>query len=303
MTRRERVNAAIRGEKPDKTPFTFWYHFHLTPPAGPNMAETELAFYRKYDLDIFKVMHDIDYEPTEEVKSIDDWAKLRSMDGFHGNFGQQVATVGMIVDQVKGEDVPVINTVFNTFRYAHRVSHGKVLEHLRQDPEKVKPGLRAITESLVSFTKALLSVGVDGIYFAVHGASTDFALPDEYERHFLDLDRQVLDAAKPGTLNIVHLHSYETLYFDMTHDLPAHVLCFSDRAAGPSLLEARKTHAGCLMGGIDEAKFPNMTPEEIKAQGREAIEQMRGTPFILSPGCSVPDASPEHLCRAIAPDI
>ncbi len=302
MTPRERVTTVLKGGMPDRTPFCFWYHFHLKPPTGPGMAKAELDFFHAYRPDIWKVMHDIDYEDSEIVNTIDDWAKLRSMDGHTGNFGKQAETIKLIVDQ-QDEDVHVINTVFNTYRYANKCCGEELLDHLRKDPTKVQKGLEAITDSLVSFVEALKDVGADGIYFALHGASTDMATPMEYSGHFLEHDLRVLEAAKGCPLVILHPHSYETLYFDMVKDLPAHVLCWSDRAAGPSLREIRETHKGCLMGGIDETKIAERTPDQIKAEGRGAIEQMRGTPFILAPGCSVPDACPPHLCKAIRPEI
>ncbi len=300
MTHGERVRTVLAGGTPDRTPFTFWYHFHLTPPAGPNMAEAELQFFRKYEPDIFKVMHDIEYEDSERVNAIGDWSKLRSMDGSEGNFGLQVETVRRIVQGVSGEDVPVINTVFNTFRYAHRISGERVLDHLREAPDEVHQGLRAITDSLVSFVRALMDVGANGIYYAMHGASSDMARPMEYQAHFLPYDREVLEAASSGWLNILHPHSYERLYFEYALELPAHVICWSDRAAGPALTEIRKQHAGCLMGGLDETRIKDRTPEQIIAEGREAREWMRGTPFVLAPGCSVPEDTPEHLLHAIA---
>lgn len=301
MTKRERVEAALRGETLDRVPYTFWYHFHLRPPTGQGMAQAEMEFYRKYQPDIFKLMHDVPYEETERVESLEDWVNLRTLPGNTGNFGEQVKTVRLIFDMLEGEDVPVITTVFNTYRYANQISGGKLLAHLREDPERVHVGLRGIADSLINFVDALMETKLDGIYFAVFGPSSDHATPMEYRGHFFDYDREALQAAARGTLNIVHPHSYESIYFDIVMELPGHVYCWSDRASGPSLNEMRAQYKGPLMGGIDETKIAQRTTDQIQAEGREAIEQMRGTPFILAPGCSVPDALDENLCRAIAP--
>lgn len=303
ITKRQRVEAAIRGEVLDRVPFTFWYHFHLNPPTGEGMAAAEVKFLRDYEPDIYKLMHDVPYEESEVVESIDDWVNLRTLQGQSGNFGAQADTIRLILKQVEDDDAPVITTVFNTFRYANQISGGKLMEHLRQDPERVHIGLRGVADSLINFVTELMTTDLDGIYFAIFGASSDQATPMEYVGNFMDYDREVLEAAHRGTLNIIHPHSYEEIYFDSILELPGQVYCWSDRAAGPSLAEMRTHFDGALMGGIDETKIATMSPEEIRAQGRESIEAMQGTPFILAPGCSVPDGLDPDLGRAIRPEV
>jgi uroporphyrinogen decarboxylase len=297
MNARERLLAAISGDKPDRVPFTVWHHFYLKPPAGPNsqMAQKELDFYEQAHPDLLKVMHDIEYEPLGPITTPDDWALLDVLDPTHGNFGAQLHTLRQIRAQLD-PDVPMIDTVFNTFHYAQKLSDGRLLAQLRDAPDRVHVGLRAITASLAAYAAACLTAGCEGVYFAVSGASAEGATPDEYREHFLPYDRQVLDAVNNSPLTVLHLHGYKDLYFEMTHDLPAAAVCWSDRAGGPSLAEARKLHKGCLMGGLDETRFGAMTTGEIVAQGREAIREMNGAAFILSPGCSVPvDTSVERL--------
>jgi hypothetical protein len=45
---------------------------------------------------------------------------------------------------------------------------------------------------------------------------------------------------------------------------------------------------GIILSGIDEKKFNSLSPEEIRRQAL-AAKQQAGRPFILTPGCSVPD--------------
>jgi uroporphyrinogen decarboxylase len=301
MTQRERVIAALRGDPVDRIPWCTWYHFRLKPPAGPEsrMAEAELQFFRQFQPDIFKVMHDVEYEPIPPLESPADWRKLQPLDPTKGNFGMQLHTLRQIRAGV-GPDVPVIDTVFNAFYYADHLAPGKLREHLAADPDAVMTGVRAIADSLAAYARACVETSCDGIYFAVSGASAEGLSREEYARWFLPLDKQVLETVKSAPVNIVHLHGYKDLHFAELHDLPAAAVCWSDRAAGPSLVEARKIHAGCLMGGVDEQQFEKMTPAEIEAQARESIREMRGTPFILASGCSVPDNSAPERILAIA---
>jgi uroporphyrinogen decarboxylase len=297
MTPRERVMAAVRGEAPDRTPFAVWYHFHLDPPAGAasRMAEAELDFYHRYRPDLLKVMHDVEYEPVGEVKTTADWARLPVLEPDRGNFGAQLETLAQIRAGLP-PDVPMIETVFNVYSYADKLCGKRLLAHIREDADAVHVGLRAIAASLARYAEACLAQGCDGIYLAVAGASGEGAPEQEYRQHFLRYDQQVLAVVAAAPLNVVHLHGYRDLHFGIAVDLPTAAVCWSDRASGPSLAEARRELGGCLMGGLDETRFARMSVAEIVEQGRDAISKARGGGFILAPGCAIPtDTDPAKI--------
>ncbi|MDR3707616.1 MAG: uroporphyrinogen decarboxylase family protein [Capsulimonadaceae bacterium] len=299
MTPRERVLAAINGEKPDRVPFCFWYHFNPDPAAGPDskMAQLELDFFNRYKPDILKVMHDIDFEPIPKIESIDDWAKLERLDPHAGNFGKQLHTLGAIRAELD-PDVPMLATVFGVYHYAELLSEGRLLTHLRADASAVHKGLSALADSLATYAATTVAEGSDGIYYALLGASAAGASRQEYNEQFLGYDRLILHAVDNASMNVLHLHGYNDLYFDLVHSLPASAVCWSDIAGGPSIQEARKIHKGCLMAGIDETQFVNLTRDQIITQGREAIAAAGDSRFILGPGCSIPTDSDPELIEA-----
>lgn len=296
MTPRERVLAAINGDRPDRVPFCFWYHINPTPAAGPDskMGQIELDFYKRYQPDIMKVMHDIDFEPIPRIQTVDDWAKLQYLEPAAGNFGKQLYTLNEIRSALD-PDVPMLGTVFGLYHYAEEISEGRLLSHLREDAHAVHAGLKALAETLAAYAVAVINVGADGIYYAMQGALADGATRQEYHEQFLGYDRLILHAVDKAPMNVLHIHGRSELYFDLVHDLPASVVCWSDVVAGPSIAQAREMHNGCLMGGIDETRFSGMTRAQIIAQARAAIEA-GGTKFILGPGCSIPaDSDPELI--------
>lgn len=304
MTKRERVLAAIEGQEVDRVPYSLWYHFRLNPPAGENMARAELDFYRRYEPDLFKVMHDIDYEmPTglPVVETPDDWAKLPVLDGISGNFGAQLATVGQIIAE-KGDDAPVIETVFSIWSTAQKVTNKRALELFREDPTAAHVGLRTLAGSISNYARAVTFNGADGIYLALSGAAEDTMPESEYREHFRMYDQQILNAAAGSAVNVVHQHG-GGIYPDIGLGLEGcNVYCWSDRQAGnPSIREMRLRTRRCLMAGIDEVTFGMVTPEEIVRQGREAIAESGGRGFILAPGCAVPTPpeSPDENLRAV----
>ena len=263
------------------------------------MADLELAFYDRYRPDLLKVMHDIDFEPIAPITSVDDWLSLPVLDPHEGNFGKQLYTLKQIRAALD-PDVPMVETVFGVYHYADHLCGGKLLEHLRQDRRAVHAGLSSLTETLSAYARtAVDEAGCDGIYYALTGAHAGAATRQQYFEQFLGYDRLVLHAVEHAPISVLHLHGYEELYFDMTHSLPASVVCWSDAAGGPSIEEARKIHAGCLMAGIHEHNIVNMTRDQIIAQGRAAIKAAGSSRFILAPGCAIPGNCDPALINAV----
>ena len=70
MNKRERVDAALRGEPVDRVPISFWGHSYLKEWSAEGLAEAMLENYRTYDWDYMKVNPRASYH-------VEDWgAKL-----------------------------------------------------------------------------------------------------------------------------------------------------------------------------------------------------------------------------------
>ena len=52
LTKRERVERALRGDEVDRTPISFWHHFPGKDGTAGALAAETIAFQRAYDLDI-----------------------------------------------------------------------------------------------------------------------------------------------------------------------------------------------------------------------------------------------------------
>jgi len=66
----ERVTSALKGDEPDRPPYSFWYHFGLQHMPGRVHAAAEIDFYRAYDLDFLKVMSDYPYPLPRGLESV-----------------------------------------------------------------------------------------------------------------------------------------------------------------------------------------------------------------------------------------
>jgi uroporphyrinogen decarboxylase len=301
MTKFERIRAAIAGEPVDRVPFGLWYHFLDIPVeerAGKKLAKAELDFYRTYDTDFLKVMHDIPYdlpEGRQEIETLDEWKELEVIAPEEGNFGRQMTALRMIAAEV-GKEVPVIDTVFNCLAYADKITGKKAMELLRESPADFHVGLGRIAETLSLWAEAIVKEGCAGIYFALQGASADVMSEKEYRQDFLPYDRQILERVENlGMFNVLHLHG-ENLHWKVWDSLPFHALCWSANLTPPSIGEARQHYTGCIMGGVNEVEIGKYTPGQVRTEICQAIKDAGERGLIIAPGCAVPtDCPPANL--------
>lgn len=74
MNKRERVLAALHGERVDRLPVALWRHFHRQDQTSEGLARATLGFYRRYDLDLIKVT-------PSGLYGIEDWGASISQSG------------------------------------------------------------------------------------------------------------------------------------------------------------------------------------------------------------------------------
>ena len=300
MSKRERVEAAIRGETVDRPPFFFWHHFRPHGSARA-LAEATVDFFGRHDLDIYKIMPDLPYPfPHNAVQRPDDWHLLVPLRPTAGNLGRMIDTVRR-VRQAAGRDTPVVVTVFSPLTEAMRFAGAERLrDHLSDEPATVHEALGLITANLGRFCSAAIEAGADGIYLAVQGLSDGLFTREAYAEFGRPYDLQVLAACREGWLNIVHVHGERDLLIDEALRYPAAAISWSDRLTGIPLRRVWDAVPGvAVVGGLNEFGPIYKGPAEaIDAELRDALEQTGGRRLILAPGCSVPDDCPEQWLQA-----
>jgi uroporphyrinogen decarboxylase len=300
MSRRERVEAALRGDELDRPPFCFWHHFR---PAGSAraLAEATVAFFSGYDLDIYKIMPDLPYPfPRQGIQSPNDWYLLAPLFTAAGNFGRMIDTIRRVRSAV-GPDVPVVTTVFSPLAEALRFAGAERLrQHMQDDPVAVHGALGVIADNLTRLGVAILEADSDGLYFALQGAGDGILSAQQYAEFGRPYDLLVLNACREGWLNILHVHGERDVLIDEVLAYPVAAISWSDRLTGIPLERVWAAAPGkAVMGGLDERGAITHGPaEDIVAEMRDAIRQTHGRRLILSPGCSVPDDCPDEWLRA-----
>jgi uroporphyrinogen-III decarboxylase len=286
LTRKERVDRALKGGDLDRPPFTLWHHFGLK--TAREHADRTLAFHRQYRTDIVKVMSDFPYP-----KPAGKWYELKPVDN---PFPEQIKALELVRDGLNG-DAYFIETVFNPWNVAEKLSSREEIRRLKdENPTALLIALETITQSEIDHAKRALAAGAHGILLAVANANSKEMTVADYARFSAPFDRRIL-AEAPAPLNVLHLH-VERPYLDQFQNLSVPVVNYSLHVTGIPISEMRQQFPRVvIMGGIDEVNYRKLTKGEIQAQWQEA-SRYAGKRFILTPGCSVPnDSSPEELAR------
>jgi len=306
LTHKERVDRALEGKDLDRPPFTFYHHYKRPTPQLE--AQDHLDFHRTYNTDIVKVMNDFDYPKSTGGK----WYELKPLDS---PYPDQLKTLELIRDGLNG-DAYFIDTLYGPYMTAMLLlaaepefaNQGKseetsdaVIRSLaafqKQHTSEWETALEAITQSTINHIHHAKQLGVSGALVSIFNAESKFGSVSDYERYSRPYDKRVLDALADSKLTFLHLHYLERPFLDQFKDFNAPVIQYSEKVSGIPISEVRKQYPQTIAGGVDEIDFDKLTTAEIRKQWLSAREQA-GTKYIITPGCSVPDAStPEQLAR------
>jgi uroporphyrinogen decarboxylase len=202
---------------------------------------------------------------------------------------------------------PLIQTIFSPLAQAKNLVGGEMLlVHMRRSPEALHAGLERITQVTLRFIEEAKRTGIDGIFYAVQHAQYSLVSPNEFDTFARYYDLRILEAVRDLWLNIVHVHGSEIM-FDKIIDYPAHVMNWHDRQTEPSLHQAAQQFPGVLCGGLRQWETMVLgSPEDVRAESRDAILMTEGRRFILGTGCVTPVTSPfgnQRAARQIVDEI
>ncbi len=321
MGKRQRVEAVLRGERPDHPPVSFWHHFEPHQITGQAALDAHLRHLETYDLDFLKVMNDHHY-PRGDVNLVQSAADLRRIKPLPGDAGQLAGQLELLRGLRKqlGDDVLTCTTIFSAWTVL-RVwvappsdKHGPpkiigedqrddVLTHLlREDRSAVKAAVQAIGTMLAAFARECVAAGAMGIFLSVRDDWVDRPANGEgvYDDIVLPTDMEILGAVKDAPFNVLHVCG-RPMNFERFADYPVAVINWADRAAGPSIAYACEVAKPAVAGGVDNLKtLPQGTPEDCAAEVRDALRQAGNRSIIITPGCTYdPKAVPAENLKAM----
>ena len=302
MNKRERFFAAVRGEDIDRPPVTAWVHFLSDHLSGEQTAALHRSFLETYDWDVAKVMNDYRYPIPAGVHTLEDPASLRAFGALGLDepcFDEQLKCLATLRTAL-GPDIALIDTGFDPYQQVLRNVGFDQAAHMWKHQAESLRALETVAENTCRYIKAVEAQGVEAFFLSINGAiregfprGSNRQIYETFQRPF---ELKLLHAAA-GMVRILHVHG-TGLDIDRVLNYPCEVISISDRLPGnPSLAELRTINTKCLMGGIDETKFPERNLPAIAREVDDALAQAGRRNFILAPGCTIPSFSPKRSLK------
>lgn len=320
MTKKARVDAAVRGDAVDRPPVSLWRHFYESEETAAGLAQSMLDWQHTYDWDWLKINPRASYhvegwgvklkfsgQPLVKpitldtpIKTASDWARLKPLPLDSGPLGEQIEAVSMIREGL-GQDVYAVETVFNPISIAGDLvgKPDEFINHMRQSPQAVHDTLELITETFCEFSKRILQAGADGLFFATtNWASYDLLTDDEYAEFGRPYDLRVLMAVQDAPFNVLHVCKNNNMLHKLA-DYPADAVNWAVGSPGnPSLGEALQVTRMCLVGGLINDTIREGSPDAVTHEAEAARRVTGGRRWMLGPACSIAVDTPDAQVRA-----
>lgn len=325
MTHRERIEAILAGETPDRYAASFWRHyFHLEHDAQGTIAAM-LDFQNKFDWDLMKINPRADYHVqdwglklkysadeftkheklTFPVNYPDDWAKIEPLPMTAPALEEHLEVVKGLRREV-GNDLPLLMTVFTPLSLAGRMlpDREKLPGHLHEHFNLIETALEAITDTFVRYVAELRNAGADGIFYATtQWASKDRLSWEEYEKFALPYDLRVIEATGEDSINLMHVCEGNNFLAELApYDYFSAIYNWDAvHPTNPSLAEGRKLlDFRTLLGGFPfDDSLKQISPEQAKATITQLKQEFAPNELIIGPGCAIPPDTPDNLLHEI----
>ncbi|HWR10814.1 MAG TPA: uroporphyrinogen decarboxylase family protein [Rectinemataceae bacterium] len=333
FTKRERVEAALSGEEPDRVPVSAWGHLIPAERSADTLASASLWYFREYDWDWLKVNpratlfaeawgSEFDFGDYRGVlprfrRNRDDpidYGALKPANPGFGPWAEQLASLRKIKRGIG--DAPFVQTIFSpasvlSFLAARPTDHSQeavsaaqseaLLHLIRASPEAAHHALGVIADSLAQLAAASVEAGADGIFFAITRLARQSQLTEgEFEKFGKPYDFRVLEAVRGAKFNILHSCG-PRIYWKEILDYPVSALSWAAAGQGNPGLDAARADAGfALIGGLDEEGILRTgTPEQVREAASAALKLGGKRKFLLAPGCAVHPSAPSGNLRAL----
>ena len=315
-TKRDLVLKAFKGEKVERVPVGFWYHFaeedellngFQNPDIFAKNVEGHKHFVQEVQPDFVKIMSDgfFSYPNpliTDQVRSIKDLAAIESIGDEHPWFDQQVA----LVKEVRATFIEDIVAVYNIFaplthlkwQISNKVAFGDelVANFLKEDPQTFRHVLKVIAQDLATLVKKIITeAGADGIYYSAQTIQVPGFSSQDYKEYISESDLIVLEAAnRAHGQNILHICGYKGASNDVTifKDYPVQVVNWAVGPEGLSLTEGKNLFAGkTVLGGFENTEEGLLyagSKEDIQAKARELVAENGQQGIIIGADCTIP---------------
>ena len=316
MDRREWVSKAFNGEKVDKVPVGFWFHFleNEVISAGmedPSLIEKNLEGHRKYNEefhpDFVKLMSDgYFYRPEytyPKMNSSHDLAKVKALPRDHEWINACVEHAKK-VREIFGDDVLIFYNIPSPFHHILKQLTGTsgMKEYprcLAEDPDAFETANDALLSDMLNLTERVMTEGLmDGIYFGLH--NDNVFTYEQYCKYIKPSEIKILELANSiYPINIAHVCGYRGRVndFEVYKDYPATVFNWSLHTTDLSIAEGKKyfEYCKCVIGGYDQTPGSLIhagTKKDIQDYCIKLIKENGKEGFVIGADCTIPSDTP-----------
>jgi uroporphyrinogen decarboxylase len=306
MNKRDAVLSLLdKNQQPAYVPAAFFLHFDPLYHQGQAAIDKHLQYFRYTGMDFVKIQYERAFPHLPEIQHPADWAKMPfyKLDFYE----QPLRVVEGLVKAAKAEAL-VLLTLYSPFMLARNTTSDEMLtEHIKEDPEKVKRGMKVITNSLIIFVKECKRLGLDGFYTSTQGGESGrFDDPALFDACIRPYDLALMEEANRGTVfNVLHVCDFHLPYASLNRfvDYPGQVVNTSLELAkgGITAKEVARLFGRPFMGGLNRKGVLASGSNEEVARAAEAALAKAPERFILGADCTVPsETSWDNLRTAIA---
>jgi uroporphyrinogen decarboxylase len=322
---RERVYAALRGDEVDRPPVALWRHFPESDQTAGGLARAVADWQARWQWDFIKVTPtsgyyfedwggSFVYEPqgnehgtrtvlSRPIRTAEALAGLSALDVHQGVYGRELQALREL-RRLLSDGAPVLETIFSPLNVANSLMGDFLATAMADHPEALGEALDMITGVTTEFSLAALDAGADGLFFATQMAQPHLTTPEQLQTWGVPYDLHVLNAVRDATdFLLLHVHG-DDVYFDLlVPEYPVDAVNWHTRIAGPSLSGAQQQFDGAVVGGLTEETLVAGSPDEVRAQVADAVQQTDGRRIIVGAGCVTPITTPEVNIQAVRDSV
>lgn len=326
----ERIQAALKGEKADKTPIMLHNFMMATKEANVSMAtyrdnprviaDTFIKAIDKYQYD--GVLVDLDtvtlagavgvpvdfpeFEPARSHKGnlvdLSDVKKLKSVNIENYKYVQNWLEATHLVKSHFGNEIFVRGNCDQApFSLASMMRGAQewMLDLIMGETEQVTELLEYSTDISCQFIKLMSQTGCDMVSNGDSPAGPEMISPDMYEIYALPYEKRNVETAhKNNVPYTLHICGNTKEILELMVNSGADALELDYKTDVHKAFETFKDKA-CFIGNIDPSAVIAMgTPEIVEQKTQELLEIFsNNNRFILNAGCAIPSSTPEENLR------
>lgn len=313
MNRKDIIQAAIAGERPERIPSAFWRSGERGGTAEDH-ARAALDFAAEWGNDLFITAPAAGYDAEDYtapgftkiggvayVTDPADWARIGGSSVNSGALAREQDALKQILAE-KPADLPVLFRVTSPLATIFRLAF-----HLPEDIRRgagpmVKAALETVTETTCALVQRVIELGADGIFFEAPLADYGLVGENAYREYGAPYDLAVLSASS-GWCNVLAA-GWTNCLFPVLRKYPVQIFAWDAAQSLPELAEARDLTGACCMTGLSRRHLEFGLRNEVERDVWRAVSATGGRGLILSAGAAVqPSRGMAAFFRKAAQDI